>query len=60
MKYLMLLKDFFQKFPDEESFIDYFRQIREEVGITDVYKERVLKLTFFSPNITTQNKNENI
>ena len=31
---LMLLKDFFQIFPDEESCIDYFRQIREEVGIT--------------------------
>ena len=31
---LMLLKDFFQIFPDEESCIDYFRQIREDVGIT--------------------------
>ena len=29
-----LLKDFFQIFPDEESCIDYFRQIREDVGIT--------------------------
>ena len=34
MMNLMLLKDFFQIFPDEESCIDYFRQIREEVGIT--------------------------
>ena len=31
---LMLLKDFFQIFPEEESCIDYFRQIREDVGIT--------------------------
>lgn len=34
MMNLMLLKDFFQIFPDEESCIDYFRQIREDVGIT--------------------------
>lgn len=30
----MLLKDFFHRFPDEESCIDYFRNIRQEVGIT--------------------------
>ncbi len=30
----MLLKDFFQIFPDEVNRIDYFRQIREDVGIT--------------------------
>ena len=34
MMNLMLLKDFFQIFPDEESCIDYSRQIREDVGIT--------------------------
>ena len=31
---LMLLKDFFQIFPDEESCIDYFHLLREDVGIT--------------------------
>ena len=30
---LMLLKDFFQKFPNEESCTDYFRKVRQEVGI---------------------------
>ena len=30
----MLLKDFFSRFPDEESCISYFKEIRQTVGIT--------------------------
>lgn len=30
----MLLKDFFSKFPDEESCVSYFKDIRQTVGIT--------------------------
>lgn len=30
----MLLKDFFTRFPDEESCVSYFREIRQTVGIT--------------------------
>ena len=30
---LMLLKDFFQRFPDEYSCIEYFRQVRMDLGI---------------------------
>lgn len=30
----MLLKDFFSRFPDEESCVSYFKEIRQTVGIT--------------------------
>lgn len=30
----MLLKDFFSRFPDEESCISYFKEIRQTVGVT--------------------------
>lgn len=30
----MLLKDFFSRFPDEESCVSYFKEIRQTVGVT--------------------------
>ena len=30
----MLLKDFFSRFPDEESCVSYFKEVRQTVGIT--------------------------
>ena len=30
----MLLKDFFSRFPDEESCVSYFKEIRQSVGVT--------------------------